>query len=104
MDSTMNDTKVKITIPSWSKVVGLIITVIGLTITCVLWAATEHSDIKTFTEQQNYVIQKDIKEHVEDRYVPKESFSRVEQSLQDQKEDIKEIKKKIDKIFDAVHK
>jgi septal ring factor EnvC (AmiA/AmiB activator) len=100
---SISNTKSKITIPSWSKIVGLIVTIVGLTVTCVLWAATEHSDIKTFTQQQNYVMSKDINEHVKDRFVPKESFSRMEQSLQDQKEDIKEIKDKIDKIFEAVH-
>lgn len=89
--------------PSWSKIVGVIVTIVSLTTACVLWAATEHSDIKTWTETQNYVIEKDVKEHVKDRYVPKESFSRIEQSLKDQKEDIKDIKDTINKIFEAVH-
>ena len=88
---------------SLSKWIGIVVTVITLTIACVLWASTEHSDIKSFTSQQDYVITKDLKEYSQERYVPKESFSRVEENLKGQKEDINEIKNKLDKIFDAIH-
>ena len=103
MNTEETNIKIKPSVLSWSKIIGSIVTIIGLTVTCVLWASTEHSDIKSLTQQQDYVMTKDIKEHVKDRYVPKESFTRMEQSLEDQKEDIKEIKDKIDKIFEAVH-
>jgi len=88
---------------SWPKWVGVILTIVSLTVACVLWASTEHSTIKTFTTNQDYVNTKDIKEYVNERYVPKESFSRVEESLKGQKEDINEIKNKLDKILDSVH-
>jgi len=88
---------------SWPKWVGVALTIISLTVACVLWASSEHSDIKEFTTNQDYVNTKDIKEYVNERYVPKESFSRIEENLKGQKEDIGEIKDKLDQIFEAVH-
>ena len=105
----MTDTDDKIAIaikknqPDWPKWLGVIFTVISLTIAAVVWASTEHDDLKTWTSEQQHVIKQELKQDSKDMFVPKEDFSRVEQCLEDQKEDIRDIKNKVDKIFDAIH-
>lgn len=106
---TNTDDKIAIAIskskpqPDWAKWVGILLTVLSLTVAAVVWASSEHSTIKTWTAEQDYVTKQELSQSFEKQYVPKEDFSRVEQSLSDQKEDIKEIKLKVDKIFELIH-
>ena len=88
----------------WLKWIPIIIAVVSLVTGAVVWANSEHTDIKAWTTQKNYVTTKDLEKSFEKQYVPKEDFSRIEQSIKDQKDDIKEIKEKLDKILDMVHK
>lgn len=106
----MTDTDDKIAVAikesqaDWPKWIAIILTVLSLTIAAVVWASTEHADIKTWTAEQDYVTKQELSKSFEKQYVPKEDFSRVEQSISDQKEDIKEIKNKVDKIFEMIHR
>jgi septal ring factor EnvC (AmiA/AmiB activator) len=88
---------------NWAKWIVIVLTSMSLVVAAVVWAGTEHSDIKTWTAEQDYATKQDLEETVEKRYVPKEDFARVEQSLSDQKEDIEEVKEKLDKIYDLLY-
>ena len=87
----------------WTKWIGILLTALSLTVAAVVWASSEHSTIKTWTAEQDYVTKQEVTNSTEKLYVQKSDFSRVEQSLSDQKEDIKEIKDKVDKIFELIH-
>jgi len=104
---TETDDKIAIAIkksqPDWPKWIGLILTILSLTVAAVVWASSEHSDIRAWTADQDYVTKQELQKSFEKQYVPKEDFSRLDQSLCDQKEDIKEIKDKVDKIFEIIH-
>jgi len=105
---TDTDDKIAVAIkksqPDWAKWIGILITILSLTVAAVVWASTEHSDIRSWTADQDYVTKQELEKTFEKQYVPKEDFSRVEQSVIDQKEDIKEIKDKVEKIFEVIHK
>ena len=90
--------------PEWTRWIGTFLTVLTLSITAVVWASSEHSSIKSWMLDQSNTIKKELQNDSEKNYVPKEDFSRIDQSIRDQKEDIKEIKDKLDKIFDLIHK
>ena len=90
--------------PDWSKWIVIVLTILSLSVAAAVWASSEHGSIKSWTAEQDYVTKQEVVQSVEKRYVPKENFSRVEQSISDQKEDIKEIKDKVDKIFEMLYK
>ena len=85
---------------SWMTVV---LTIIGLTVAAAVWASNQHADIRTWTADQDYVTKQELERTIEKRYVPKEDFAKVQQCMEGQKEDITDIKNKVDKIFELVH-
>jgi septal ring factor EnvC (AmiA/AmiB activator) len=87
----------------WLKWIPIVLTVFSLAIGAVVWANSEHTDIKSWTSDQDYVTKRELEESIEKHYVTKEDFSRIEESLNNQKEDIKEIKSKLDKVIDMIH-
>jgi septal ring factor EnvC (AmiA/AmiB activator) len=86
----------------WAKWIAIILTVVSLVVGAVVWASTEHSDIRVWTADQDYATKQDLEETAEKLYVPKEEFSRVEQSVKDIKGNVKETKEKVDKIYDII--
>jgi len=105
---TKTDDKIEMAIKKnqkdWPKWITIILTVLSFTVAAVVWASSEHSNIKDWTTQQDYVTNQVLSDSFEKHFVPKADFSRIEQNMIDQKEDIGEIKTKVDKIFEIIHK
>lgn len=93
---------VKRNIMDWLKFIPIILTIITITVGAAIWASTEHSDIKAWTLDQDNATKSEIKESSEKRFVPKEDFSRIDENMKRQKEDIKEIKDKLDKLLEML--
>lgn len=74
-----------------SRWVGLLVTIIVLFVGAALWASNEHSNLR-----------KDFlhKETISDTYTKKEDFARMEQDLKNAREDLREIKEKLDKLLE----
>jgi hypothetical protein len=85
---------------SLSTWIGIVITLISITVGSVVWAYNQTSDLKTWTADQDSVIKKEVTETIEKHYVSKSDFVRVEQKLNDQKETMQEIKEKIDRLIE----
>lgn len=88
----------------WPKWAGILLTALSLLVAAAVWASSEHMTIREWTADQDYVTKQELSHSFEKQYVPKADFSRVDQSLCDQKEDIRDIKIKVDKIFEIIHK
>jgi Tfp pilus assembly protein PilO len=81
--------------PFVTVMVLLIATAVGVTV----WATTEHSDIKAWTAEQDYVTKKELKDTFKEQYVPLHQFTKVEEALENQKDDLKDLKYKMDKVL-----
>ena len=75
------------------KVVGIIITIITLVAGAVVWAATEHSDIKA-SASDTFL----SKESASDKFAPRGDMIRVESRVESLENDLDRMDKKIDNI------
>jgi septal ring factor EnvC (AmiA/AmiB activator) len=85
----------------WSKWIPIFITILTLTVGTVAWAVNSSADAKYAIEQARSV-KTELEVRMEKIYVQKSEFSRVEQSLKDQKEDMTEVKSKLDRLLEVM--
>jgi len=95
-DRPRTDTLVR----DWPTIIGLVITIISLTVGSVVWAFSLRDDLKTWTGEQVHVIKQDIN----DQYTKKDDFARIEQKLENQEKNIEKMDRKIDQILDKLMK
>jgi len=88
-----------LSIPSWSAVITLLLTVLAMTIGTVVWATSSHAEIKDWTSNQDFVTKSVVKE----QYVPRYEFAKVEQSLKDHKIAHDKIESQLDKVLEKLH-
>lgn len=62
---------------NYAKWVAIILTVIGMVVAAVGWAANEHLSIKDFAMDQSINAKREAMEISKDYFVPKEEFSEV---------------------------
>ena len=88
----------------WSKWISIIITILVLSVGTVVWATTQHDELKEITDNKVRTVKEEIDKTNQRQYVPRAEFTPVLQSLKHQKEiqqeiktDIKEILKRMDR-------
>lgn len=86
----------------WIKVLAVLLTIIGMVVTITVWANNSHAEIKSWTSEQDYVTKTELKDTMKEQYVPLHEFTKVQQSLKDQKEDLQKIEKKLDQVLEKL--
>jgi Tfp pilus assembly protein PilO len=86
----------------WPKVLAVFLTIVGMAVGMAVWASNSHAEIKGWTAEQDYVTKTELKETMKEQYVPLHEFTKVKQSLEDLKEDSRQIEKKLDKVLDKL--
>ena len=59
------------------KYLSLIFTVLGLIVGMVVWASTEHADIKDWTLDKDHDTKIELRADIKEKYVPKHEFIEV---------------------------
>ncbi len=74
------------------KWLTFVILAIGTIITIVLWAVTQHSDLREWVADADHSIKIESQEYVKDRCVSKEAFSALKAKLEANKEEINRLR------------
>ena len=86
--------------------IAIVVTTIGALITAAVWAADEHSTIREWTAEQDYVTKTELKEVMVEQYVKqteyKEDVTRLEERQKTIKEDVGEVKQMMKDIHSAL--
>lgn len=89
------------------KILPLVISVLVLFGSVVVWAASIEGNVKEWATIQDRAFMERVEKNIENRYVERHEFSRIDESLKNQKDDLEDIKRqqremhrKIDKIYD----
>lgn len=86
----------------WAKWISIFITIVTLTVGTVAWAVNSTAEAKTYAAEQAKATKIELETRMEKMYVQKSEFSRVEESLRGQKEDMQEVKAKLDRLLEAM--
>lgn len=84
------------------KFLTFVITLIGLIVGTALWATNSHAEIKSWTAEQDYVTKQELNTKMKEQYVPLHEFTKVQQSLEDQCDNLDKIEKKLDKVLEKL--
>lgn len=77
------------------KYLALIFTGLGLVVSMVVWASSEHANIKDWTLDKDHDTRVELKDGVKDKYVPKHEFIEVKTILKEHQE----MHKKLDDLL-----
>ena len=80
------------------KFVLNILTIIALAVSAVIWATREHSGLREWTAEQDFVTKEELKEVIKEQYVSNTDFVQLRTQSEGTREDIKKIIKELDKI------
>jgi hypothetical protein len=80
----------------WSKWISIFITIVTLTVGTVAWAVNSTAEAKSYAIEQSNTTKLELETRMEKLYVQKSEFSRVEENLRGQKEDMQEVKAKLE--------
>jgi Tfp pilus assembly protein PilO len=86
----------------WLKYIPIFITIISLSVGAAVWASSAHDSIKSWTLDENSAIKTELKATMQEQYVPLHEFTRVQQCLEDQQNNLEKIENKLDKILDKL--
>ena len=81
-----------------TKLIALIVTIIGMTAAAVVWAAREHDGIKDWTAERDYATKNEVVEIVEKHYVPTEDFVEVRTKQEYIQKKVDDIDEKVDEM------
>ena len=84
--------------------ITIALTVLTLLIGATVWASSEHAEIKDWTAEQDFVTKTELRDVMKDQDVPKHEFSKVEQSLEDTRDQIIRIQDTLEKMDDKLDK
>ena len=87
-----------------AKWVTIGLTIIGLGISAVVWASSEHDDLKDNYRQEVKESEKDMKQTMKEQYVPLHEFTKIEQKIDNQTQQIDDNANKIEKIDENIGK
>lgn len=87
-----------------AKWIGLLLTFIGMIAGIIVWETNEHSSIREWTAEQDFVTKTELKEVMKDSYVPLHKFTELKQKLEDQNKKMDDMSIKIDKLLDEIHR
>ena len=89
----------------WPKYITLFLTVLTLAVGMAIWATDAHSDIKTWTAEQDFVTKQELKDVMKEQYVPVKEFVKVQTSLdlhvqqhRQLQESMNKLEKKLDRL------
>lgn len=85
---------------NWTQWVSLLITIITLTVGSVVWAFNREDSIYSFVTTGDKTVEKEIRENVQELYVKKNEFAKIEQCMIDTKQKIDKMEDKIDKLIE----
>lgn len=85
-------------INGYLKWVIAIITVIGVVVGSVLWAAEEHSDIKDWALEKNNIQRSEMIETIKNYYTPRSEFTHFTATLEIQEKGIAKIEDDVEEI------
>jgi septal ring factor EnvC (AmiA/AmiB activator) len=85
----------KVDIGKWVKI-GLI--VIGLGVSAVVWASSEHSNLKDDARKETRESKKELKQTIKEQYAPLHEFTKIQQQITNQTKQIDRNANKIDNI------
>ena len=88
---------------NWPKYITLFLTTAAMLVGMVMWATGAHTELRSWTIEQDFVTKAELREVMEKRYVPLHEFTKVQQSLDDYKNDLEKMDKKLDKVLDQLH-
>jgi Tfp pilus assembly protein PilO len=89
-------------INEWLKYIPIFITIISLSVGAAVWASSAHDGIKSWTLDENSAIKTELKATMQEQYVPLHEFTRVQQCLEDQQNNLEKIENKLDRILDKL--
>lgn len=87
-----------------ARIIVIFLTIVGMAVGAVAWASSEHLSLKDFAIERDCVIKQELRDRGDQRYVPKENFSRVETRQQNMMERIKGIESKVNDLHDMIIK
>ncbi|MHA2248485.1 MAG: hypothetical protein ACXADY_26295 [Candidatus Hodarchaeales archaeon] len=67
-------------------------------ISVVLWATSEHDDLRQWTAEQDYVTKQELQALVKDRYVPKEEVATLKEEVRNCEKEIERLRTQMDRI------
>jgi len=85
---------------NWPAWIGISLTAISMLVASIVFAFNSQSDLKEWTYTKTSDAKMDIISNVSENYVKKSEFAKLEQSMVDQREDMKELKVKIDRLIE----
>lgn len=80
------------------KLVPIFLTIITILIGSSIWATSQHSEIKEWAVDQDYVTKVELKERMDENYPKKEDFATMCQKIENLNEKLEMMMKQIDKI------
>jgi len=81
-----------------AKWIGLGITILGVLVAAVVWASSEHDNLKDGCRIEVKEIGTDMKETMKEQYAPLHEFTKIEQKIDNQIKQTDKNSNKIDKI------
>ena len=87
-----------------TKWVATLLTIIGFAIAAVLWATNAHSELKEWTAEQDFVTKQELKEVMEDRYVPLSEYVELRTRLENLCENSAKIDERLERIEAKINK
>jgi septal ring factor EnvC (AmiA/AmiB activator) len=86
----------------WTDVVAIVLTVLSMMVGAVVWASSQHIELKEWTAEQDFVTQNELKEVIKEQYVPRHEFAIVGQKLENYEDNHKQIIKTLDKLSEKI--